>query len=398
MKIEDLIKLPELSGFRLVSGKGGLHKEADATEIIDFEFADGIEFTREEMFYGHSVGITSLMFARYKPELILDAVKQLDEMGVCCLCYKPIFFKELPAEVIEYSEVHDFPIFEITDDAFFEDIVLAIKKEVGKDMTETEVEKALEDLIRNELSEKDCERLRNRVLPGMRKYLQVLCFTEDPRESVDFSRDSLVKYSRRISLNSRFGDRVSLIRFRRGGFLVLSRDDQEPQDMEALLKDVMLITGFPEEKAFWGKSRVLRRENGFPQAVKEAYWALRVCQIEEARSKVYDEIGVYRFIAPEMDSQTFTANAFEYLKPLFSGDDKDDLRETAVEYVLSGCDLNRTAEKLFCHKNTVRYRIKKIHDMTEPGSVEEDFRESLTLAVRILLLEGTLKTAGNTDQ
>ena len=67
------MKLPELSGFKLISGSGGLDKYVDATEIIDFEFADGIEFTREEMFYGHSVGITSLMFARQKPELILDA-------------------------------------------------------------------------------------------------------------------------------------------------------------------------------------------------------------------------------------------------------------------------------------------------------------------------------------
>ena len=75
-------------------------------------------------------------------------------------------------------------------------------------------------------------------------------------------------------------------------------------------------------------------------------------------------------------------------------DDGDSLLETAVTYVLSGCDLNRASEKLYCHKNTVRYRVKKIHDLIEPGSPEENFRESLMLAVRVLLLEGTLGTAG----
>ncbi len=400
MKLRDLIKLPELSGFRLISGEGGLDKEADSSEIIDFEFAEGIEFTREEMFYGHSIGLTSLMFARNKPELILGALKQLDEMGVSCLSYKPIFFRELPAEVIEYSESHDFPIFEITDDAFFEDIVLAIKKEVGQDMTETEVETALEDLIRNDLSEKDAGRLRNRICPGARKYLQVLCFMPDKQrgemtgEMDPFNRDHFVRYARRIALNSSFGDRVALTRFREGGFLVLTRDENERGSMEALGKDVIIASGLPEERVLWGRSRVLPQNSGFSQAVKEAYWALRVCQIEGAHSRRYDEIGIYRLIAPEMDSKTLTANAHEFMRPVMMTDDGDSLLETAVTYVLSGCDLNRASEKLYCHKNTVRYRVKKIHDLIEPGSPEENFRESLMLAVRVLLLEGTLGTAG----
>ncbi|MBO5994072.1 MAG: PucR family transcriptional regulator ligand-binding domain-containing protein, partial [Firmicutes bacterium] len=304
MKLRDIMKLPELSGFKLISGSGGLDKYVDATEIIDFEFAEGIEFTREEMFYGHSVGITSLMFARQKPELILDAVKQLDGMGVACLCYKPIFFKELPEEVIEYSEDHDFPIFEITDDAFFEDIVMAIKKEVGQDMTESEIEGALEALIVDELSDKDAERLRNRILPAMRKNVGVMCFAPGAGHEEDFDRDHLVRYSRRIALNQRFGDRVAIVRFRQGGFLVLSRDEGGIGDMEALLTDAIIASGLPEEKALWGKSRVLRRETSFAQAVKEAYWALRVCQIEGAHTRGYDEIGIYRLIAPEMESKT----------------------------------------------------------------------------------------------
>ncbi len=393
VKLRDIIKLPELSGFRLISGSGGLDKSVDSTEIIDFEFAEGIEFTREEMFYGHSVGITSLMFAKEKPELILQAVKSLDEMGVACLSYKPIFFKELPREVIEYSESHDFPIFEITDDAFFEDIVLAIKKEVGQDMTESEIEGALEALISDELSDKDAERLRNRILPAMRKNVEIICFAPDKGFEEEFERDRLVRYSRRIALNSRFGDRVSLIRFRQGGFIVISRDEDDPGSMEALVRDVILISGLPEERASFGKSRIKRRETGFAQAVKEAYWALRVCQIDGVHMRAYEEIGIYRLIAPEMESKTLISNAREYLKPLIEGSDSEDLMTTLVTYVLSGCDLNRASEELYCHKNTVRYRIKKIHDLIEPGSSEESFRESLNLAVRVLLLDGTLRKA-----
>ena len=153
MKLRDVMKLPELSGFRLISGDAGLDKEVFSTEIIDFEFASGIDFSREEMFYGSSLGLSSLMFAKDEPELLLDAVKQLDNMGVTCLCYKPIFFKELPQEVLEYSEKNNFPVYEITDDAFFEDIVLAVRKEAGMDLTETEVEDYLDHILKKELEQ-----------------------------------------------------------------------------------------------------------------------------------------------------------------------------------------------------------------------------------------------------
>ena len=52
---------------------------------------------------------------------------------------------------------------------------------------------------------------------------------------------------------------------------------------------------------------------------------------------------------------------------------------------------SETAEKLFCHKNTVRYRIRRIHELLGETLDEENFRESLALSVRVLLLEGSLR-------
>ena len=171
MRLRDIMQLPEFSGFRLLAGEGGLEAEVTATEIIDFEFAEGIEFSREEMFYGRSIGLSSLMFAREAPQMLLPAVEKLYQMGVCCLAYKPIFFRVLPEEVLAFAEEHDFPVYEITDDAFFEDIVLAVKKAVGQDMTESEIQAALEKILAKDLSAADSQRLQQRILAACR----VLC-------------------------------------------------------------------------------------------------------------------------------------------------------------------------------------------------------------------------------
>ena len=395
MKLRDVMKLPEMSGFRLITGEGGLDKEVNATEIIDFEFADGIEFTREEMFYGNSIGLTSLLFARYDASMILPAVKQLDEMGVACMCYKPIFFKELPAEVLAYAETNDFPIYEITDDAFFEDIVLAVKKEAGLDMTEKEVEEAFEKVLKDVITENECARLSRMVLPKKGEYLQAVCFEgfEDTKETMQtFDRDHMVRFTRRLSLDPRYSDRVTFVRFRQGGLVFMTRNDTAGGDMNVLLKDAAIAAGLPLEDAVTGFSSVVARD-AFKTAVREAFWALQIGRIRGCRSQKFRNTGVYRLLAAQMSSGKLAESAKEFMKPLLSSGDEDvrNLLLTAREYVTSGFDLNETAEKLFCHKNTVRYRIRRIHELLGETLDEENFRESLALSVRVLLLEGSLR-------
>ncbi len=393
MRLKEIIKLPELSGFRLVSGSGGLDKEVNATEIVDFEFAEGVEFTREEMFYGNSLGISSLMFARNKPELLLDAVTRMDEMGIACLCYKPVFFRELPGEVLEYSERNSFPIFEITDDAFFEDIVLAVKKEAGMDMTETETEDALENILSGQLSGGDAERLKHMILPAKGRYVQAACF-ESPSDPGIYDRDHMIRYIRKLSLEPRYSDRVSLTRFRQGGLMIMTREEPGKRDMGVLMKDAAVACGLPLETAVTGLSMILESED-FTEAVNEAFWAMQAARVKGEAVQRYGDMGVYRLLAPEMSSGSLVRSSKDFLRPLTEEKAESvGLMETAREYVLANCDLNEAAERLFCHKNTVRYRIKRIHEMTAPHLSEEEFRESLVLAVRVLLLEGTLRNTG----
>ena len=395
MKLRDVMKLSELSGFRLIAGKGGLDREVNACEIIDFEFADGIEFSREEMFYGNSIGLTSLMFARYDSSMILDAVKQLDSMGVACLSYKPIFFKELPEEVLAYSETNNFPIYEITDDAFFEDIVLAVKKEAGLDMTEKEVEEAFEKILKDSISDNECARLMHMVLPKSGEYLQAVCFEgiSGAETAADpFDRDHMVRYSRRLSLDPRYSDRVTFERFGQGGLVFLTRTHVDGGDMDVLLKDAAIATGLPLEEAVIGISEIIGRDD-FSRAVREAFWAMQAASLNGSMEMKYRDMGVYRLLASQMSSETLVKSAKSFLEPLFGTEDADlrTLLVTAKEYVISGFDLNETAEKLFCHKNTVRYRIRRIHELLGDALDEENFRESLALSVRVLLLEGSLR-------
>ena len=56
------------------------------------------------------------------------------------------------------------------------------------------------------------------------------------------------------------------------------------------------------------------------------------------------------------------------------------------EYIMCSGDVVKTADRLFCHKNTVRYRLAKIQEMVDPKSNDKAFYESLSIAIRIYML------------
>ena len=78
-----------------------------------------------------------------------------------------------------------------------------------------------------------------------------------------------------------------------------------------------------------------------------------------------------------------------YLGPLFEDEEKDqELLHTAVEYILEKGDTLKTAENLFCHKNTIRYRIGKLQEKLDPKANEKEFYQNLAMAIKIYLLLG----------
>ncbi|HSS67003.1 MAG TPA: helix-turn-helix domain-containing protein, partial [Nocardioidaceae bacterium] len=65
------------------------------------------------------------------------------------------------------------------------------------------------------------------------------------------------------------------------------------------------------------------------------------------------------------------------------------LLETLTAYLDTSASIERTARQLFVHANTVRYRLKRIADVT--GLTPTDARDAYTMRVAITL--GLLNTS-----
>ena len=151
LTITDILQLQSLQKFELVSGKKGLAHYVTSAEIADYEFCSDILHPLENLFEKESLVLSSLLFAKGHPEEILPAVEKLFESGVSGFAYKTVFFSDLPAEVLDFSNENNFPIFRFGMDAFFENIIFEIMDAIQSDDTNLLTENNLSKMINNDL-------------------------------------------------------------------------------------------------------------------------------------------------------------------------------------------------------------------------------------------------------
>ena len=65
LTVKDLFDIPLLKNFKLVAGEGGLSRPVEQPDILDFEFVQGVQMSRKDIFDKNSIILTSLLFAMH---------------------------------------------------------------------------------------------------------------------------------------------------------------------------------------------------------------------------------------------------------------------------------------------------------------------------------------------
>ncbi|MBR3755643.1 MAG: PucR family transcriptional regulator [Firmicutes bacterium] len=382
--IHDVLELDIMKGFKVVAGEGGLSSEILATEILDFEFLQEGQAYREKIFDGDSIVLSSLLFAKDEPERVLDAVQRLMALNVKALAYKPVFFKKLPQEALDYADAHNFTILEFGYDEFFEPIITSIKELVEKDQAADLTETLFEEMLERKFTMEEAETAKDKINPLLRPETMAVCLRLD-----GIGEERIREIIRRGRPDQRLSSKVFVGKCKDKLMVILSQDEKNMNRFRALMEDVKLAYGLTEETYVEGVSDIRNINKGIDRIIQQAYWAQAVAEIEEERTKWYKDLGVYKLIISDIHASSIEEYMKTYLEPLFDDSEKDqELLHTAIEYILAKGDSQKTADRLFCHKNTIRYRLGKIQEKLDPAVNEREFYQNLAMAIKIYLLLG----------
>lgn len=383
ISISDLLKIPYFSSVSVLAGKGGLDKIVTAAGILDYGY-DRSYTMKEQVFLKNSLLVSSLLFAKDDPSLLLNALQELIPLGVVGLAYKSVMIQDLPIEVLELANRHDFLILKFGMELYIEEFIFNVMENIQFEKQTAKKEKLLDDLIEDKVQKAELHRIAKQIDPYLDRYVYAAYL--NMRNRMDFSFFEAVH--RGPTGVKHIDDETSVYRYQNGFFILVSDQHNEEKRYAARFDDIMAYLA-PKKTSCWvGKSRMMRCPDELDRGFQQAYYASLCARVTGQSCRDYDEIGLYQILIPYARSPHMLHFMNQYLAPILDdkGETAQELLKTAITYVQSEGDIGKTAERAYCHKNTVRYRINKLHELLSPASSELVFFEQLSSTIKIYLL------------
>ncbi|WP_249175355.1 PucR family transcriptional regulator [Clostridium tyrobutyricum] len=125
----------------------------------------------------------------------------------------------------------------------------------------------------------------------------------------------------------------------------------------------------------------------FKESIDNAKKALKILKVTKDKSCIcnYNDIGIYRLLFEIDNRQEMKKFYFEVLGKLVEYDKKNTTKlvNTLNEYIKQNCNLIKTSNMLFIHKNTLKYRIKRIEEILECDLKDMDTLLNFSIAFKI---------------
>jgi sugar diacid utilization regulator len=154
-------------------------------------------------------------------------------------------------------------------------------------------------------------------------------------------------------------------------------------ELSSALQGFDLVVGF---------SRHAEHVEDIYRAGKEALLAVNVGEAEGYSPLAFEETGSYRLLLPALSQDPAELERFydETVAPLAAYDDQyeTELVTTIEAYLENDGNVTPTAESLFTHRHTVRYRLERVKELSGHDMTSTKGREKIGLGLKAMRVLG----------
>ena len=148
-----------------------------------------------------------------------------------------------------------------------------------------------------------------------------------------------------------------------------------------------------------GRSRVAADPSDLHRAASEALLAANVAEGDaDRRVLAFEETGAYRLLLPAMSEDPGELQRFyaETVEPLVAYDVQydTDLLQTVEAFLEADGNVAGTAQRLYTHRHTIRYRLERVRELTGLDVGSTDGREKLSLGLKAMRVLGIAHRGG----
>jgi sugar diacid utilization regulator len=166
---------------------------------------------------------------------------------------------------------------------------------------------------------------------------------------------------------------------------------------DALLRE--LQSALPGHTFAIGRSRVAADAADLHRAGSEALLAANVAEGDGDRPVLaFEETGAYRLLLSAMSEDPAELQRFyaETVEPLVAYDEQYEtvLVQTVEAFLEADGNVAGTAQRLFTHRHTIRYRLERVRELSGLDVGSTDGREKLSLGLKAMRVLGIARRGG----
>jgi PucR family transcriptional regulator, purine catabolism regulatory protein len=159
-----------------------------------------------------------------------------------------------------------------------------------------------------------------------------------------------------------------------------------------------LEAGLPGFTVTVARSRHAHDPADLHRAGAEALLAANVAEARGAIELSFEETGAYRLLLPAMSEDPTELEGFfdETVAPLAAYDEQyeTELVRTVETFLDADGNVAGTAERLFTHRHTIRYRLERVKELSGLDVGSTDGRERLSLGLKAMRVLGIVPPGG----
>lgn len=399
---ESILNLPGLERMKVVAGKGGLNR------VIRWVHVTEVPDVSNWVKGGELLFITGVAIGN-DTELLLKFVKDINIRKLAGLVINiGPYIEKTPKEVIDFADSVNFPIFELPFEVRLIDITQNISRTIFTEKLEKEsMTNFMREIIFEDVNITE-EVLSRATLYGYNENKNYCALVIDIDNFRVYLKKNEVHDENIISgIKNRIHEAIECVMYKNNrkclytmqsdAFFFIVPVDEKNNNIEYIaqsIKDHVSKT-IDFITVSIGIGGVCDHLRGFNKIIIEARKALEMAKLYEKNDCImnYADLGIFRLFFEINDYNEMKKLFNENLLKLKEYDEKNscNLLETLIVYLRENRNLGKTAEVLYIHRNTIKYRVKRIEEILGCDLKDEEVVFNIKLCINIGIFLNLIK-------
>ena len=368
---KDLFKLPSLSKMKIIAGNKGLHK------IIRWSYkAKSIHLAK--WVHGGELLIVSKMVIHEKDFNLYNFLKEAISLNIsgALLLIGPNYIEQIPQSVIDLSNQKHFPLFLIPWDTPLVDIFEELGHAIASiNLINDKHKDLLFSIIFNTNLSLDYLKYQSQEVnfpfDGYLQFFEINFLLPQSKNAIilnDVDKDTICQFIHTLFENEHIP--ILSSSYTKNIIALINVNNTSLDTLNTLFPHILnyIKENYPNYIVNIGIGTRQKSLEKYKLSYEQASKCINLAIKQKQKNMIYyyEQLGLYQLFY-DINNKTLLENfVHNILYSLMAYDKKynTNLIQTLEVYLNKNCNLNQTAETLFIHRNTIKYRLQRIEEIT----------------------------------